>query len=62
MLNIRLGVHKQPCSPPPPPPPRTMTAKLYKTTCIQNSLNNLEPVTSHQDIKGVAQSDKSGYH
>ena len=30
--------------------------------CMPNWLNNLEPITSHQEIKGAAQSDYSQIH
>ena len=35
----------------------------YKScVCMPNWLNNLEPVTSHPEIKGAAQSDHSQFH
>ena len=52
--NNHSGVYKQPYS------PRRLSVSAWKScVCMPNWLNNLEPVTSYQEIEGVAQSDHS---
>ena len=52
--NNPSGVHKHPYSP-------RHLCDSKSGTCLQKWLNNLEPITSRQAIKGAAQSDYSRY-
>ena len=52
--NNHLGVYKQPYSP-------RRLCDCKSGVCIPNWLNNLEPVTLHQEIKGAAQSEYSDF-
>ena len=53
--NNHLGVYKQPCSP-------QCLCDYKNCMCIPDWLNNLEPVTSHLETEGAAQSDFAQFH
>ena len=55
MRSNHLGVYKQPYSP-------CHLCDCKSCMCMPNWLNNLEPVTLHQETEGAARSDYSRFH
>ena len=53
--NNHFGASKQPYS-------TRRLCDCKSCMCMPNPLNNLEPVTSHQEIEGAAQSEYSQFH